>query len=363
MGVHFASTSHGTQVLAGLNYIEETIDSKYAVVMEMYSDGPGLPPTIMPAMQISHQAAYPGDYWASEDGIAKVVSFMDSGLYDISGFFWCGELNNASTEYVQQYLDTMEFFEGMYPDIHFVYTTGITNGGWPIWLRNTEMIRTYCLQNDKILFDFADIESWDPTGVYYPETDDSCPWCYEWCAEHAEDCINLLERCEAGLETCCAHSHGYNCYIKAKAFWWMAARLAGWNGCPAIPGDVNGDCQVDIVDCQTLTDAWMFKSGDPNWNPACDIAPLGGDGTIDSQDFSVLSTYWMQRSCLNPSPISDPQHRNSKNQHQIFALHELVYVSIHIITPYFESVYYVRILISSIFGVNLTPSLFEEAFE
>ena len=27
-----------------------------------------------------------------------------------------------------------------------------------------------------------------------------------------------------------AHSHCLNCYQKGKAFWWMMARIAGWDG-------------------------------------------------------------------------------------------------------------------------------------
>jgi hypothetical protein len=87
--------------------------------------------------------------------------------------------------------------------------------------RGNNQIRDYCLANDKVLFDFADIESWDPGGVFYPDETDACGWCYSYCSESdCPDCGSFY----------CAHSHCFNCYLKGKGFWWMAARLTGWVG-------------------------------------------------------------------------------------------------------------------------------------
>lgn len=85
----------------------------------------------------------------------------------------------------------------------------------------------------EFFFDFADIESWDLDGNHHPEEDGSCVWCEQWCNQHPGDCQNLPPESNSGGGvniSRCAHSHGLNCVIKAKAFWVMMAKLAGWQG-------------------------------------------------------------------------------------------------------------------------------------
>lgn len=38
----------------------------------------------------------------------------------------------------------------------------------------------------------------------------------------------------------CAHSRPLNCNLKGRAFWWMVARLAGWDGEARTPLPVPG---------------------------------------------------------------------------------------------------------------------------
>ncbi len=58
----------------------------------------------------------------------------------------------------------MEQLETDYPDVQFVYMTGHLEGlgpGGSLFLAN-QQIRDYCIANNKILYDFADIEKYSP---------------------------------------------------------------------------------------------------------------------------------------------------------------------------------------------------------
>lgn len=278
----YGRTSHGSQIGAGIDMLAAQDPVLYADVS---------------MVEFSVDLGYNGD--------TTFVSFTRDYLAahpecNAVMWAWCGGMSTNTPAGVDAYLQGMGRLESAYPGVLFIYMTGHLDGTGPDGdlERNNDQVRAWCTANGKVLFDFADIESYDPDGGYYPNESDACAWCSSWCATHA--CPSCAD---------CAHSHCFNCYRKARAFWWMMARARGWQpadivggagdlgfAAPAHPNPFGtatklaftlaepGAVRLEIVDIAgrsvvTLADAWMAAGRHEfTWNGRTDSgesAPAG----------------------------------------------------------------------------------------
>ncbi len=163
-------------------------------------------------------------YWQTPEGLARTRNTLDSNAdITVSLWSWCTQLDYYSEAEVLEYLDAMNSLEQDYPDVVFVYMTCNAQAdgaqGYNRHLLN-EMIRQYCINNDRILFDFADLDCWHNNEFCAYDYDDG-ETIHTVPIEH-----HVFHGDEAG------HTTYESCEQKGRAFWWMLAMIAGWNAPP-----------------------------------------------------------------------------------------------------------------------------------
>jgi hypothetical protein len=246
----YGHTSHGSQLVTGMEALLDTFPVyRYLDDHAYYAwqSGSPAPDTVMSFWDYVPGGDLGNPDWTTWAGLTDTMLSNADSSYAIYPHFrnlvmwsWCGQVSWADSATIAQYLWLMSQLEAAYPGVTFLYMTSHLDGtgaSGNLNVRN-EQIRAYCLANDKLLFDFADIESYDPDGlVNYMElyANDNCDydssgttvnWAQSWIARNPE---HELTRLAAACGEC-AHSQRLNCILKGRAFWWMAAMVAGWEG-------------------------------------------------------------------------------------------------------------------------------------
>jgi hypothetical protein len=237
--IGYGHTSHGSQITSGISGLNTLMNSVDGVPDNLYSANNG---GSGGALDLEEGSGYDSAGWLAYDvGYGgwdlRTKAYLDSTLHDDVNtimWSWCGQVGGYTSYSTMSahYFTPAEAIASTY-GIDFIYMTGHLDGGGPtgsVYTANN-LIRQHVRDINGTLFDFADIESYNPNTNYYPSESDACGWCTTWCNSSSwtsystQECIPIYSSISS-----CAHSHPYNCYRKAMAFWWMMARMAGWNG-------------------------------------------------------------------------------------------------------------------------------------
>lgn len=371
--IAYGHTSHGSQLVSGIKALADFSDADgfgaaFPAGTFAFNNG-----GTNGALDLEEGSGY-SEGWLQRDcgyypnWVEETREYLeDSSHADVNVIMWswCTQVTGYTAQQMtDRYLNPMAQLEQDYPNVIFVYMTGTVygNGDTDNLNQRNQQIRDYCMANDKVLFDFADIESYDPDNNYYLDknVDDALyydsdnngsrdsNWASEYLAANPGSQLYQLVNGASGYSGCgdCAHSPEQgetndaklNCVLKGQAIWYLWACLAGWNPSGANRDPVLqpvGDRQVEWDQLLTISVSAMdLDSGDSltysatplpdgasfdiasgafNWTPAIDdegdhtiTFAVTDDGTPQGTDQETVTI-----SVVAPGSIHNPDDENN----------------------------------------------------
>ncbi|MEN8121136.1 MAG: T9SS type A sorting domain-containing protein [Bacteroidota bacterium] len=278
--IAYDHTSHGSQLITGMNGLRDlTLPNLVGYKGDIYNWNNG---GTDGALDLHDDFSTVGDLgyedlWTPatrtylDDAANSDVNVIIWSWCDISGHDIDGYLANMETLISEYGPGGTKILDGTRTvPVTFVFMTGHTNAGSSNeWTFNAnKQIRQHCIDNNRVLFDFYDIESYDPDGDYFgdgeanllnygtynglKDLEDDCSynldgggrgnWAVEWRNSHTEN-VDWYD-CYA------AHSDALNGNLKAYAAWWLWAKLAGWDDGSNValnitPDEPMNECNLD----------------------------------------------------------------------------------------------------------------------
>ena len=257
LNIAYGHTSHGSQLTSGMAnldafmggndiYIFGPDGAENDTILEFYDFNGGFGGALTTTS--ANDLGNPNDdAWAA--ATEEYLDHPNNPGTNVIIWSWCGIGGHNITKYLLH----MEYLISAYSaggskgrnstnEVKFVFMTGHVDGqgiNGTNYLQN-ELIREHCGTYNRILFDFADIESYDPDDNYFLDknVDDYCSytggnWALEWIvgktvmistSDTAHNEPNGGDWYQCGA----AHTLPLNSNLKAYACWYLFARLAGW---------------------------------------------------------------------------------------------------------------------------------------